>query len=240
VSARALEGDPVSVAAHRDVRNVRTAAVDGHKPVDRDGRLRKQRLDTAQIAQPLLADVGHEGDRTLRPHTPGAERARKRHQDCQAAAVVADPGSAKRCTVPRYLDVGFRREHRIEMRGNHQVRPLGYAAPFGDDVASLVHADALQASAREGIAEHLGTCRFVERRRWHLAEPDLIRDRLRFAGAGAVEGGFDFGPLGKRGDAAGRLRQRTATGRGQATEEKHQRHRDGSERTAPHVYNRKF
>ena len=69
------------------------------------------------------------------------------------------------------------------------------------------------------VAEHLGPRRFVERRCRHLAEPDLVGDRLRLASPRAVEGRLDLGLLGEGRDRVRRLRPHTRTGRRHATQD---------------------
>ena len=182
----------------------------------------------AQVAEPFLADVGDEGDGAGGSDAPGVQRTRNRDEDGQAAAVVADARSAQHGTAPRHLDVGLGRKHRVEVRGDHQVRPRRGAPPLGDHVAGRVDAHVLQASPRQGVAKDLRAGRLVERRRRHLAEPDLVGNRLLLARAGMLERRFDVGTLRQRGDLAGRLRRHREIARGHSRQVREHDHRESS------------
>jgi hypothetical protein len=102
-----------------------------------------------------------------------------RDHDRQAAAVVADTGSLQQVPFTLHLDVGPLREHRVEVRGEDEVRVRGGAGILAKHVAHLVHAHVPQAELREHALQLLAADLLLELGRRNLAEADLVRNRLR-------------------------------------------------------------
>ena len=87
------------------------------------------------------------------------------------------------------------------MRRDHEMRPRRSAAPLADHVADRVDAHVLEPEARERVAKHAPARGFVERRRRHFAEPDLVGDCLSLRRPRVVECRLDLGLLSEGGDA---------------------------------------
>ncbi len=95
-------------------------------------------LHAAQIAHPFLTDRGDIDDGQLRLDLRVLEHARDREHGRQAAAIVGNAGRGDAVAVAAYLDLGFGREDRVQVRGNHDGRTLGRGGTLGNDVADVV------------------------------------------------------------------------------------------------------
>ena len=110
----------------------------------------------AQVAEPLLADVGDEGDRSRRRDLRLLQQPDDADEHGQAAAVVADARSLQHGALARDLDVGLFGEHRVEVRGDDQMRARLRPGPLAEHVALAVDAHVLQPELLERPLEHLG------------------------------------------------------------------------------------
>ena len=141
----------------------------------------------AQVAEPLFADIGDEGDRAGRLHVRLAQGTDDRRQHGEAAAVVADARPPQHVSLARDLDVGVFREHGVEVRRNHDVRRRCCAGPIAEDVAGTIDPDVLQSQIGELALQHFATRGFLEWRRRHLAEANLVLDGAPLDFLGGVQ-----------------------------------------------------
>jgi hypothetical protein len=191
VAPRPLEGDAVTQAAHRDMGDAQAGAIDRYEPVDATLQAFVEEVfDAAQIAESFFADVADEGDGAGRLHVAGLEGAHHREHHGQATAVVADAGPANHRALLRGLDVGAFGKHGVEVGGEHEMRARCRARALPEHVANLVDADVLQAELAELARIELAASRFLERRRFHLADFDLLGQGAGFVGAGRGQGGL--------------------------------------------------
>ena len=180
VTAGSLERDPVAVAADGDVGHVNAGAVDRHERIDLSlHRVVEQRLDAAQIAEPLLADVRHEGNRSRRRHAGVFQRLDDPDEHGQTAAIVADSRSSQDVAVAAHFHVGAFGKHGVEMRRDYDVRMRRGAWPIAEHVAGFVDPHALQAELVERALQLGAASLLFERRRSDLTESNLILNRLR-------------------------------------------------------------
>ena len=146
-------------------------------------RLAEERLHPAQIAESFLADVGDERDRVPASRTPAWFIDRMiATSTAEAAAVVADARPLEqRC--PRRVTLTFVSSGNTVSRCAATTRRGrgAVARTIAEHVAGAIDANVLEAEMRELALQHLAARRFLERRRRHLAEANLIVDRLRFA-----------------------------------------------------------
>ena len=188
VPAGPLERHAVAAAAHGRVDQEQPGAVDRDEPVDPPlHRVAEELLHPAQVAEPLLADVRHEGHGAIRLDAGAVERAGHGQQDRQPPAVVPDAGPREDGPVALDPDVGAFREHRVEVRRHHKLWPRQHTRAIAEDVARLVDADVCEAQLLEGRFHRLRSRRLLERGRGDLAQADLIGDDLRLVVPDAVE-----------------------------------------------------
>ena len=153
----------------------------------------EQMLDAAQVAEPLLADVGDEGDRAGGLDAGLLEQPGDAEHHRQTAAVVADARAFQHRAIARHFDVGLFGKHGVEVRGQYQVRARVAAGPLAEDVALLVDADALQLELLEQPLHRLGAALLLERRRRDLADADLLLDEGSLATGYLLQRGGDLG-----------------------------------------------
>ena len=73
------------------------------------------------------------------------------------------------------------------MRGDHQARPRRGAGAIAEHVAGRIDAHVPQTELLEGLLQDVAARRLLEGGRWHLAEANLILNRLRFVRLGGID-----------------------------------------------------
>ena len=133
------------MAPHRHVGDVHAGAVNRDEAIDLIlERVVEQLLHAAQIAEPFLADVRDERDRAGRLHLRVLHLTHDRHEHREPAAVVADAGSVEDAALALHLHVRPLGEHRVDVRGDDDVRPRRGAGMMAEHVAGPVDRHVLQ------------------------------------------------------------------------------------------------
>ena len=97
------------------------------------------------------------------------------------------PGRCSDRAFALHLDVGAFGKHRVEMRGDDEMRMRRRARIVAEHVADLVDAHVLQAELLNTRCSSRPRTSSLNDGRGNLAEADLIRDRLRLARLRGVE-----------------------------------------------------
>ena len=223
--ARPLEGHAISPAPDEGVRQAHSVPVDRHKAIDGAfQRLIENRLDAAQVAESLLTDVSHEGDRPRRLNVRLIQDARDGQEHRQTPAVIANPWCVEHSALAPHPHVGPLRKHRIEMGGDNHMGMERHAGPVANHVARLVAADVPQACLLKQPLHFFGARGLFERGRWNLGEPNLSLDRLRLAGLRRGQCRFHRRILCQQGYDAVRRLLRLHRQRGDDRSEEHREH----------------
>ena len=179
VPTRALEGHAKARASDSDVRNAQPFAVDRDKAIDPLlQRFVEEALDAPQITEALFAHRAHECNRAGRRHAGFVQRPRHGDQIGEPATIVANTRTAQHISLAANADVGAFRKHGVEMGAHDEVRPRAGAGPLADDVPLGVNANVFQPGFPKHRRVELCALCFLKRRRFNLADPDLIVDRL--------------------------------------------------------------
>jgi len=156
-------------------------AVDGHEAIDAPRELDIEKMpDAAKIAQPLLTDGAHEGDRSGRRDRAGVQRSYDPQHDRQAATVVRNPGTTQHRAVALHGHVGLEGEDGIEMGGEDQVRRRCRPGALTEHVPLRIDAHVDQTQLAEVIGVGRRPLALAEGRSGNLAQTHLVLDDLRF------------------------------------------------------------
>ena len=168
--------------------NVRTVHRDEGADAVLVGAVLEQVPHAAQIAWPLLADIGDDQQVGAGAHSGGIHRAKPGEQHRQRPRVVADARGIQLRAVPPHGHVGAGGEHGVQVGSNTDQWGIAHSRAHSGDISFGVDFQVLEAMYLGHRKESAGAGFLLERRSSDLGQRDDVLNRPVVLGGEGSDG----------------------------------------------------